>query len=205
MGENTEICASYLKRMAPRDLILEMEFGTTGVVEDVVDGSGVSKEKHHSTPKDVCKVWLGLSPICEKFTIAAAFGNVLGVYKAGNVKLQPELETCQKYAPEVVGAENPLFFVFHGGSGFEKNHRNCTRCWRREDERGHVKNFCHAKECYLQRKIGNPEDADKPNKGYHDREGELTMEKRVQESCDDLRNVSLGHFSLPFSRFFFGD
>ena len=120
--ENTEICESYLKRMAPLNLILEMEFGITGGVEDGVGNSGVSTEKLYSMPEDACEVWLGLSPISEKFTIAAAFGNVLGLYKCGNVKLPPELETCQKYASEVVGEENPLFFVFHGGSGSKKNH-----------------------------------------------------------------------------------
>merc|ERR1712113_1139665 len=97
--ENIAICAKYLKRMAPMNMILEMEIGITGGVEDGVDNSGVSKEKLYSTPQDVFKVWEGLSPISEKFTIAAAFGNVHGVYKSGNVKLQPELlETFQKFA-----------------------------------------------------------------------------------------------------------
>merc|ERR1712187_354306 len=89
--ENIGTCAKYLKRMAPMNLILEMEIGITGGVEDGVDNSGVSKEKLYSTPEDVYAVYQGLSPISEKFTIAAAFGNVHGVYKAGNVKLQPEL------------------------------------------------------------------------------------------------------------------
>jgi fructose-bisphosphate aldolase class II len=204
--ENIEICASYLKRMAPLNLILEMEIGITGGVEDGVDNSGVSKEKLYSTPEDVYKVWQGLSPISEKFTIAAAFGNVHGVYKAGNVKLQPELlEQFQKYASEKVGQENPLFFVFHGGSGSEKHHiatalgagvvkMNVDTDTQWAYWEG-IKNFYQAKEGYLQGQIGNPEGADKPNKSYYDprkwiREGELTMVKRVQESCDDLRNVN---------------
>merc|ERR1739845_323858 len=115
-------CAKYLKRMAPMNLILEMEIGITGGVEDGVDNSGVSKEKLYSTPEDVFKVYEALHPISEKFTIAAAFGNVHGVYKAGNVKLQPELlEAFQKDLGKRLGIDKPYFFVFHGGSGSEKH------------------------------------------------------------------------------------
>merc|ERR1719155_160774 len=85
--ENVGTCAKYLKRMAPMNQILEMEIGITGGVEDGVDNSGVSKDKLYSTPEDVYKVWTTLSPISEKFPIAAAFGNVHGVYKPGNVVL----------------------------------------------------------------------------------------------------------------------
>merc|ERR1712188_273472 len=88
---NISICAEYLKKMAPMKLILEMEIGITGGVEDGVDNSGVAKDKLYSTPEDVWAVWEGLAPISEKFTIAAAFGNVHGVYKAGNVVLNPGL------------------------------------------------------------------------------------------------------------------
>merc|ERR1712166_1730172 len=121
--ENVGICAEYLKRMQPMNQILEMEIGITGGVEDGVDNTGVKAEKLYSTPEDVWKVWEGLSPISEKFTIAAAFGNVHGVYKAGNVKLQPEmLGEMQKHCGGKVGKDRPYFFVFHGGSGSEKEH-----------------------------------------------------------------------------------
>merc|ERR1712203_933501 len=194
----------YLKRMAPMKIILEMEIGITGGVEDGVDNSGVSKEKLYSTPEDVYKVWEGLSPISHMFTIAAAFGNVHGVYKAGNVKLQPELlETFQKFHNYTT--PNPLYFVFHGGSGSEKHHIATAL------KNGEVKmnvdtdtqwaywegllNFYKAKEGYLQGQIGNPEGADKPNKSYYDprkwvRESEVAMCKRVKESCADLNNVN---------------
>merc|ERR1711988_1142497 len=120
--ENIAICAKYLKRMAPMNQILEMEIGITGGVEDGVNNENVAKDKLYSTPEDVYKVWEGLAPIGEMFTIAAAFGNVHGVYKAGNVKLQPGLlGDFQKHASEKVGSSNPLFFVFHGGSGSEKS------------------------------------------------------------------------------------
>jgi fructose-bisphosphate aldolase class II len=203
--ENIAICAKYLKRMAAMNQILEMEIGITGGVEDGVDNSGVSKEKLYSTPEDVYKVWEGLSPISEKFTIAAAFGNVHGVYKAGTVKLQPELlQEFQKYCAEKVGKEKPYFFVFHGGSGSEKHHITTAL------SAGVVKmnvdtdtqwaywegllNFYKKNEGYLQGQIGNPEGADKPNKSYYDprkwvRDSELAMVKRVKESCTDLNNV----------------
>merc|ERR1719163_2199121 len=175
--ENIAICQKYLKRMAPMNQILEMEIGITGGVEDGVDNSGVAKEKLYSTPEDVWAVYEGLSPISEKFTIAAAFGNVHGVYKAGNVVLQPEiLGKMQDYASAKLGKDKPLFFVFHGGSGSEKHHITTAL------NAGVVKmnvdtdtqwaywegllNFYKAKEGYLQGQIGNPEGAEKPNKSY---------------------------------------
>jgi len=204
--ENIEICAKYLKRMAPMKIILEMQIGITGGVEDGVDNSGVSKEKLYSTPEDVYKVYTGLSPISHMFTIAAAFGNVHGVYKAGNVKLQPELlHSFQKYATEQTGITDPLFFVFHGGSGSEKKDIATAL------DAGVVKmnvdtdtqwaywegllNFYKAKEGYLQGQIGNPEGPEKPNKSYYDprkwvRESEVSMVNRVKESCQDLNNVN---------------
>merc|ERR1719517_275840 len=111
--ENVAICRKYLQRMAPLNLILEMEIGITGGVEDGVDNSGVSKDKLYSTPDDVFAVWTALAPISPKFTIAAAFGNVHGVYKPGNVQLQPNLlDSFQKNLGPKVGYANPFFFVF---------------------------------------------------------------------------------------------
>merc|ERR1719222_1056359 len=119
-AENVGLCAKYFKRMAPMNLILEMEIGITGGVEDGVDNSGVAKDKLYSTPEDTQMVWDKLSPISEKFTIAAAFGNVHGVYKPGNVKLQPELlDQFQKHAGSILSVTKPFHFVFHGGSGSE--------------------------------------------------------------------------------------
>jgi fructose-bisphosphate aldolase class II len=203
--ENLAICAKYLKRMSAMNMTLEMEIGITGGVEDGVDNSGVAKEKLYSTPEDTWAVYQALSPISEKFTIAAAFGNVHGVYKAGNVVLQPEmLAKMQEYAGAKLGKEKPLFFVFHGGSGSEKHHIATAL------NSGVVKmnvdtdtqwaywegllNFYKAKEGYLQGQIGNPDGPDKPNKSYYDprkwiRESELALVKRVKESCADLNNV----------------
>jgi fructose-bisphosphate aldolase class II len=203
--ENIGICATYLKKMAPMKLILEMEIGITGGVEDGVDNSGVSSEKLFSTPEDVYKVYQTLNPISPMFTIAAAFGNVHGVYKAGNVKLRPELlQEFQEYGAKKIGVTKPYFLVFHGGSGSEK-HEIATAL-----SNGVVKmnvdtdtqwaywegllKFYQAKEGYLQGQIGNPEGPDKPNKSYYDprkwvRESEISMVKRVKEGCADLNNV----------------
>merc|ERR1712232_788301 len=203
--ENVAICAEYFKKMAPMYMILEMEIGITGGVEDGVDNSGVAKDKLYSTPEDTKLVWDTLSPISEKFTIAAAFGNVHGVYKPGNVVLQPNLlDSFQKHLGKIVGYEKPFFFVFHGGSGSLKEEIEAAVSY------GVVKmnvdtdtqwaywegllKFYKAKEGYLQGQIGNPEGADKPNKSYYDprkwvRESEVAMVARVKEGCADLNNV----------------
>jgi fructose-bisphosphate aldolase class II len=203
--ENVETCAKYFRRMAPMNLILEMEIGITGGVEDGVDNSGVASDKLYSTPQDTKLVWDTLSPISDKFTIAAAFGNVHGVYKPGNVKLQPQLlDDFQKHLGGILGVEKPFFFVFHGGSGSEKKDidnavsygvvkMNVDTDTQWAYWEGLLK-FYKKNEGYLQGQIGNPEGADKPNKSYYDprkwvRESELTMCERVCESCKDLRNV----------------
>jgi len=203
--ENIGICAKYLERMAKVNLILEMEIGITGGVEDGVDNSGVAKDKLYSTPEEVWQVYETLAPISEKFTIAAAFGNVHGVYKPGNVVLMPELlGKFQQYAGTKLQRGKPLNFVFHGGSGSEKE--------KIDEARGHgvlkmnvdtdtqwaywvgLRDFYEENEGFLQGQIGNPNGMDKPNKSYYDprkwvRESELTMKARVKESCKDLNNV----------------
>eukprot|EP00439_Symbiodinium_sp_Y106_P039910 s1229_g4.t2 len=209
--ENIAICAKYLTRMAPMKQILDMEIGITGGVEDGVDNSGAAKEKLYSTPADVFAVYKALNPISPMFTIAAAFGNVHGVYKAGNVVLKPELledplalhgRDMQVYAREQVKSttgqdiERPLNFVFHGGSGSEKHHittalnagvvkMNVDTDTQWAYWEGLLK-FYKAKEGYLQGQIGNPEGEDKPNKSFYDprkwiRECESSMVKRVKD------------------------
>jgi len=204
--ENVQICAKYLTEMTPMKIILEMEIGITGGVEDGVDNSGVGADKLYSTKEDTELVWNTLSPISPMFTIAAAFGNVHGVYKPGNVKLQPELlDQFQKHLGPKVGYAKPFFFVFHGGSGSEKHHIESAVA------SGVVKmnvdtdtqwaywegllNFYKKNEGYLQGQIGNPEGDDKPNKNYYDprkwvRASEETMRDRVIEGFKDL-NKSL--------------
>jgi len=205
-AENIAICAKYFKRMAAINQILEMEIGVTGGVEDGVDNSGVAKDKLYSTPEDVWAVYQGLSPISEKYTIAASFGNVHGVYKPGNVVLRPDLlDGFQKYAAGKLnnGETKPYFFVFHGGSGSEKEDidkavsygvvkMNVDTDTQWAYWEGILK-FYKAKEGYLQGQLGNPEGEGKPNKSFYDprkwiREAEVAMCKRVEESCADLKN-----------------
>merc|ERR1712187_620984 len=147
---------------------------------------------------------MGLSPISEKFTIAAAFGNVHGVYKAGNVVLQPDLlDSFQKHLEKIMGYEKTFFFVFHGGSGSEasdiqkavkygvvKMNVDTDTQWAYWE--GLLK-FYKAKSGYLQGQIGNPEGEEKPNKSYYDprkwvRESEITMCARVVDGCKALNN-----------------
>merc|ERR1711920_740712 len=214
--ENIAICAKYFKRMAPMKIILEMEIGITGGVEDGVDNSSVSKDKLYSTPEDVYKVWEGLSPISPMFTIAAAFGNVHGVYKAGNVKLQPELlGNFQKKAEQELGTKKPLFFVFHGGSGSEK--KDIATALQNGTVKMNVDtdtqwaywegllNFYEDNQGYLQGQIGNPKGMDKPNKSFYDprkwvRESEVSMVARVKVSCHLLIIKELRRGSRDYPR-----
>jgi len=194
--ENVAICAKYFRKMTPLNLILEVEIGITGGVEGDVDNSGVSQEKLYSTPADTELVWNALSPISERFMIAAAFGNV---------KLQPDLlDSFQKHLGAKLGCEKPFFFVFHGGSGSEKEDidkavsygvvkMNVDTDTQWAYWEGLLK-FYKAKSGYLQGQIGNPEGAEKPNKSYYDprkwvRESETSMCARVIEGCKDLKNA----------------
>ena len=110
--ENIATCVKYFKRMAPLGLWLEMEIGITGGEEDGVDNTGVDNSKLYTQPEDIFDVYSDLSAIGPNFSIAAAFGNVHGVYKAGNVKLHPELlQKHQIYAEKQTGKTKPLYVV----------------------------------------------------------------------------------------------
>jgi len=191
--------------MAKIELWLEMEIGITGGEEDGVDNSSVDNASLYTQPEDILEIHNALSPISQAFSIAAGFGNVHGVYKPGNVKLQPELlAKHQKYAHEQLKSENPLpiYLVFHGGSGSTKEEIKTavengvvkmnvdTDCqWAYME--GHRNYFLKNQE-YLKSQVGNPDGADKPNKKYADprvwvREGEKTMKARCQEALTDLR------------------
>ncbi|KAG4106139.1 fructose-bisphosphate aldolase, class II [Neocallimastix lanati (nom. inval.)] len=206
--ENISICCGYLKRMAKMNQLLEMEIGITGGEEDGVDNSHAEKSSLYTQPEDIWDVYKAFSEITDMFTIAAAFGNVHGVYKPGNVVLAPEiLGKHQEYVRKQLGCaeEKPVNFVFHGGSG------STVQEIKTALSNGVVKmnidtdtqwaywiglhDFYEAKKGYLQSQIGNPEGEDKPNKKYYDprtwiRESEKTMIKRVQEACQYLDNVN---------------
>jgi fructose-bisphosphate aldolase class II len=206
--ENIATCVKYFKRMAPMKLWLEMEIGITGGEEDGVDNSAVKQESLYTKPEQVWNVHKALSAVAPCFSIAAAFGNVHGVYKAGNVVLSPHLlAEHQAYIAKQLGSSNPkpAFLVMHGGSGSTKEeiqsgvtngvikmNIDTDTQWAYWD--GLLK-FYKAKEGYLQGQIGNPDGADKPNKSYYDprkwvRESEVAMVKRVKEGRTDLNNVN---------------
>jgi len=207
--ENIEICAEYFKKMVEMDMFLEMEIGVTGGEEDGVNNEDVDPEKLYTSPEQVYAIYQALSPIGSAFSIAAAFGNVHGVYKPGNVKLSPEkLGNHQKYTKEKIGSDmqNPIYLVMHGGSGSSKEEIKCAvdngvikmnvdtdTQWAYWDG---LRNFEKSNRDYLQQQIGNPDGADKPNKKYYDprvwiRKAEESMVTRVGVSFDMLGSTGV--------------
>jgi fructose-bisphosphate aldolase, class II len=202
--ENISICVEYFKRMAPMKIWLEMEIGITGGEEDGVDNEHVDPEKLYTTPQQVYAVYEALAKIADNFSIAAAFGNVHGVYKPGNVKLSPErLGKHQEYAQKMlkVPFPKPIYLVMHGGSGSTEDEIKCAvqngvikmnidtdTQWAYWDG---LRLFEKEKHDYLQGQIGNPGGPDKPNKKFYDprvwiRKAEESMVARVSESCTRL-------------------
>lgn len=205
--ENIEICKKYLERMSKMGMTLEIELGVTGGEEDGIDNSGVDSSRLYTQPADVAYAYEELSKISENFTIAASFGNVHGVYKPGNVELKPViLKNSQDYiVKKFKTKENPVNFVFHGGSGSEKH------LIKEAIEYGAVKmnldtdmqwafwsginKYTQEKSGYLQSQIGNPEGEDKPNKKYYDprvwlRKGEEAFIARLKEAFVDLNAMN---------------
>jgi len=204
--ENIEICKEYLARMSKIGMTLEIELGITGGEEDGVDNSHVDTSKLYTQPEEVAYAYEELMKISPRFTIAAAFGNVHGVYKPGNVKLTPKiLLNSQTYVQEKFNTgKNPVDFVFHGGSGSTVEEireaigygvikMNIDTDMQFAFTEG-VRDYMISKIDYLKTQIGNPEGEDAPNKKYYDprkwlREGELTFIHRLEESFNDLNNV----------------
>ncbi|MBB6109468.1 class II fructose-bisphosphate aldolase [Mucilaginibacter lappiensis] len=207
--ENIEISAKYLARMAKLGMTLEIELGVTGGEEDGVDNSDVDSSRLYTQPEDVAYSYEHLSKVSPRFTVAAAFGNVHGVYKPGNVKLQPViLHNSQEYVKKTFGlaAEKPINFVFHGGSGSSqeeireaisygaiKMNIDTDMQWAYWEG---IKDYYKSKEAYLQHQIGNPEGEDSPNKKYYDprvwlRKGEETFVKRLAIAFEDLNCVDV--------------
>ncbi|NJB70781.1 fructose-bisphosphate aldolase class II [Saonia flava] len=205
--ENIEICKEYLARMAKMDMTLEIELGITGGEEDGVDNSDVDDSKLYTQPEEVAYAYEELSKVSPRFTIAAAFGNVHGVYKPGNVKLTPKiLKNSQEYISEKYGVEhNHIDFVFHGGSGSTVEEiregisygvikMNIDTDLQYAFLAG-VRDYVQDKKDYLQGQIGNPNGSDEPNKKYYDprvwlREGEKTFVERLKKAFEDLNNVN---------------
>jgi fructose-bisphosphate aldolase, class II len=206
IAENIGTCAEYLERMAPLGMALEIELGVTGGEEDGVDNTGIDNSALYTQPEDVEYAYRTLSGISPNFTVAASFGNVHGVYKPGNVLLTPEiLKNSQDHVRALHGTgAKPVSFVFHGGSGSEKDKiaeaisygvvkMNIDTDTQWAMTRG-VREYMDAKRDYLQGQIGNPEGADKPNKKHYDprvwlREGEKVMVERLKEAFADLNCI----------------
>ncbi|MCB9418812.1 MAG: class II fructose-bisphosphate aldolase [Ardenticatenaceae bacterium] len=206
LKENVEISKRYLERMSKMGMTLEVELGITGGEEDGVDNTGVDSSRLYTQPEEVAYAYEELMKVSDKFTIAAAFGNVHGVYKPGNVQLRPIiLNNSQKYIQEKFGtAEKPIDFVFHGGSGSSqaeireaifygvvKMNIDTDLQWAFWDG---VRVYEAKHHDYLQGQIGNPEGEDVPNKKYYDprkwlRSGEDVFRARMKQAFEDLNNI----------------
>lgn len=207
--ENIATCAKYFKRMSAIKLWLEMEIGITGGEEDGVDNTAVKADALYTKPEQVYNVYKTLSAIGPMFSIAAAFGNVHGVYKAGNVVLSPHLLAGhQKYIKEKINAtdDKPAFLVMHGGSGSTeaeiqeavksgvvKMNIDTDTQWAYWDG---IRQFYKKNEGYLQGQVGNPDGEDKPNKKFYDprvwvRSAEESLIKRAHQSFSNLSGLNI--------------
>ena len=207
LEENIEISKKYLERMSKMGMTLEIELGVTGGEEDGVDNTDIDSSKLYTQPEEVAYAYEELSKVSDQFTIAAAFGNVHGVYKPGNVKLTPKiLKNSQDYVSKKYGVgENTIDFVFHGGSGstveeireaigYGAIKMNIDTDLQYAYLEG-IRDYMAEKTAYLAAQIGNPEGDDSPNKKYYDprrwvREGELTFKTRLKKAFEDLNNVN---------------
>jgi fructose-bisphosphate aldolase class II len=207
LEENLAISSKYFERMAKIGMTLEVEIGITGGEEDGVDNTDVDSSKLYTQPEDVYKTYQALNAISPDFTIAAAFGNVHGVYKPGNVKLEPKiLHNSQEYVQKQIGGSaKPINFVFHGGSGssleeireaisygvIKMNIDTDLQFAYLEGVRDYVETNMY----YLRTQVGNPTGEDAPNKKYYDprvwmRKSEEAFSKRLEKAFEDLNNIN---------------
>src|SRR5690554_6116912 len=207
LEDNISISKKYLERMDKMGMTLEIELGITGGEEDGVDNTDVDDSKLYTQPEEVAYAYEELLKVSPRFTIAAAFGNVHGVYKPGNVKLTPKiLKNSQEYISQKYNVpHNTINFVFHGGSGSTVEEiregisygvikMNIDTDLQYAYLEG-IRDYMKSKEAYLGGQIGNPEGEDAPNKKYYDlrvwiREGEKTFITRLKKAFEDLNNVN---------------
>ncbi|MGB0880554.1 MAG: class II fructose-bisphosphate aldolase [Polaribacter sp.] len=206
LEENIEICKTYLARMSKMGMTLEIELGITGGEEDGVDNSDVDASKLYTQPEEVAYAYEELLKVSSQFTVAAAFGNVHGVYKPGNVKLTPKiLKNSQEYISQKYNVpHNTIDFVFHGGSGSTLEEireaigygvikMNIDTDLQFAFTEG-IRDYMQEKASYLATQIGNPEGSDQPNKKHYDprkwlRLGEETFKTRLKQAFEDLNNL----------------
>lgn len=205
---NVSTSKKYLKKLSEMGITLEIEIGVTGGEEDGVNNTSVSNKRLYTQPEDVAYAYEELKKIDDKFTIAASFGNVHGVYKPGNVKLKPIiLKNCQNYVHDKfkTSTKKPINLVFHGSSGSKSSDiREAvsygvvklnidTDCqWAYWDG---VRKYVKKNFNYLQSQVGNPKSDSAPNKKYYDprawlREAELSMIKRLEKAYSDLNCIN---------------
>ncbi len=208
LEENIDICKTYLTRMDKMGMTLEIELGITGGEEDGVDNTDIDVSKLYTQPEEVAYAYEELLKVSNRFTIAASFGNVHGVYKPGNVKLTPKiLDNSQKYIEKKYGTEtNPVDFVFHGGSGSSEAEikeaigygvvkMNIDTDLQYAFMAG-IRDYFKDNAAYLEGQIGNPDGADVPNKKYYDprkwlRFGEESFKTRLKQAFEDLNCVDV--------------
>jgi len=206
LEQNITTCKAYLERMDKIGMTLEIELGVTGGEEDGVDNTHIDNALLYTQPEEVAYAYEQLSQVSDRFTIAASFGNVHGVYKPGNVTLTPKiLDNSQKFIEEKFDTDKkPVDFVFHGGSGSElsdireaigygviKMNIDTDTQWAYWNG---VRRYADKYRGYLQGQIGNPEGEDKPNKKFYDprkwlRAGEESMIARLEQAFDDLNCI----------------
>ncbi|MBS4065308.1 MAG: class II fructose-bisphosphate aldolase [Chitinophagaceae bacterium] len=207
LEENIHTSVEYFKRMAPLGMGIEIELGVTGGEEDGVDNSDIENDKLYTQPAHVEYAYTELSKVGKLFTVAAAFGNVHGVYKSGNVQLTPIiLHNSQVHIEKKLGTgPKPVYFVFHGGSGSPQHQireaisygaikMNIDTDLQWAFWEGVLNNY-KKNEGYLQGQLGNPEGPDSPNKKYYDprvwlRKGEESFIKRLEVAFEDLNCVN---------------
>jgi fructose-bisphosphate aldolase class II len=207
LEENIEVCKNYLARMEKMGMTLEIELGVTGGEEDGVDNTDIDVSKLYTQPEEVAYAYEELSKISPRFTVAAAFGNVHGVYKPGNVKLTPKiLKNSQEFISQKFGVpDNSVDFVFHGGSGSTNEEiteaigygvikMNIDTDLQFAFTEG-IRDYMVDNIDYLRTQIGNPDGADVPNKKHYDprkwlRKGEETFKTRLIKAFEDLNNVN---------------
>ncbi len=207
LEENISICKAYMERMTKIGMTIEIELGVTGGEEDGVDNTDVDSSRLYTQPEEVAAAYEALSAVSDRFTIAAAFGNVHGVYRPGNVELTPIiLKNSQDHIKEKFKTgDNPINFVFHGGSGSEKSkitealgygavkmNIDTDMQWAYWEG---VKNYVADNSGYLQAQIGNPDGDDIPNKKYYDprkwlRKGQDNFVKRLKVAFEDLNCIN---------------
>ena len=207
IDDNLNTCKEYFERMNRIGMTIEIELGVTGGEEDGVDNTDIDTARLYTQPEEVNQAYEILSQVSNRFTVAAAFGNVHGVYKPGNVELTPKiLRDSQEYVKEKHGLEGrPIHFVFHGGSGSSreqireaigygvvKMNLDTDMQWAFWEG---VHEYYKDKKDYLQGQLGNPDGDDKPNKKFYDprvwlRSGEISFVERLTRSFEDLNCIN---------------